>query len=45
MMKLTLSNIKALKQNSDNALAKRVCSYVIERWGDYDDKKYSAYCR
>ena len=27
-MKLTLANVKALKQNSDNALTKRVCSYV-----------------
>ncbi|MFA6780407.1 MAG: hypothetical protein WCU80_11610, partial [Paludibacteraceae bacterium] len=38
-MKLTLANIKSLKQDSDNALTKRVCSYVIDEWGDYDDKK------
>lgn len=29
-MKLTLANIKILKQNSDNALMKRVCGYVID---------------
>jgi len=38
-MKLTLANIKSLKQNSDNALTKRVCNYVIDEWGSYDDKK------
>jgi hypothetical protein len=38
-MKLTLTNIKSLKQDSNNALTKRVCNYVIEEWGDYDDKK------
>ena len=40
MMKLTLSNIKELKRKSDSPLTKRVCNYVIDRWGDYDDKKY-----
>ena len=39
-MKLTLSNIKELKRKSDSPLTKRVCNYVIDRWGDYDDKKY-----
>ena len=39
MMKLTLSNIKELKRKSDSPLTKRVCNYVIDRWGDYDDKK------
>ena len=39
-MKLTLSNIKELKRNSDSPLTKRVCNYVIGRWGDYNDKKY-----
>ena len=38
-MKLTLANIKSLKQDSDNALTKRVCNYVIDEWGNYDDKK------
>ena len=38
-MKLTLTNVKSLKQNSNNALTKRVCSYVIDEWGNYDDKK------
>ena len=40
MMKLTLSNIKELKRKSDSPLTKRVCNYVIDRWGDYSDKKY-----
>lgn len=39
-MKLTLANIKELKRNSDSPLTKRVCNYVIGRWGDYNDKKY-----
>lgn len=39
-MKLTLANIKELKRNSNSPLLKRVCNYVIGRWGDYNDKKY-----
>lgn len=39
-MKLTLTNIKALKRESDNPLMKHVCNYVINRWHDYDDKTY-----
>lgn len=39
-MKLTLSNIKAIKRDTESQLTKRVCNYVISRWGDYDDKKY-----
>ena len=39
-MKLTLTNIKSLKHQSSNALEKRVLSYVINRWHDYDDKTY-----
>ena len=38
-MKLTLANIKELKRKSDSPLTRRVCNYVIDRWGDYDDKK------
>lgn len=38
-MKLTLSNVKELKHTSNNPLTKRVCNYVISRWGDYNDKK------
>ena len=37
-MKLTLTNIKALKRESDNPLTKRVSNYVIDRWHDYSDK-------
>ena len=38
-MKLTLSNVKEIKRNSDSPLTKRVCNYVIGRWSDYNDKK------
>ena len=38
-MKLTLANIKELKRKSDSPLTRHVCNYVIDRWGDYDDKK------
>ena len=39
-MKLTLSNVKELKRASTNPLTKHVCNYVIDRWGDYDNKRY-----
>ena len=39
-MKLTLSNVKKLKQNTAKPLTKRVCNYVIDRWSYYDDKKH-----
>ncbi len=38
-MKLTQANIQAIKRNTSNALTKRVCNYVIDEWGNYDDKK------
>ena len=38
-MKLTLSNIRSIKQNTDNKLTKNVCNYVIDKWHDYDSKK------
>lgn len=37
-MKLTLKNVKELKQKSDSPLFKRVCNYVISEWGNYSDK-------
>lgn len=37
-MKLTLANIKKVKQANDSPLTKRVCNYVIDEWSDYDDK-------
>ena len=37
-MKLTLSNIRKLKADSDSKLTKYVCNYVINEWHDYDDK-------
>lgn len=37
-MKLLLKNVKKLKVDA-TPLKKRVCNYVIEEWGNYDDKK------
>lgn len=37
-MKLTLQNVKRVKQESDNKLTRHVCNYVIGEWGNYDDK-------
>ena len=37
-MKLTLKNVKELKQKSESPLFKRVCNYVISEWGNYSDK-------
>ena len=38
-MKLTLTNIKKLKHESESPLKKRVFNYVISNWSDYSDKK------
>lgn len=37
-MKLTLTNIRAIKRESDNKLTRHVCNYVIEHWHSYEDK-------
>ena len=37
-MKLTLANVRSLKKDA-SPLYKRVCNYVIDEWGNYDDKK------
>ena len=37
-MKLTLKNVKELKQKSESPLFKRVCNYVISEWSNYSDK-------
>ena len=39
-MKLTLKNVKELKNQSSSPLFKRVCNYVISEWSNYDDKTY-----
>jgi len=39
-MKFNLTNIRAIKRESDNKLIKHVCNYVINKWHDYDDKTY-----
>lgn len=38
-MKLLLKNVKELKTRTSNKLEKRVCSYIIDEWSNYDDKK------
>lgn len=37
-MKLTKQNVLKIKRETNNKLTKRVCAYVAEKWGDYDDK-------
>ena len=37
-MKLTLQNIKKLKQETNSFLNKKVCNYVINKWSDYSNK-------
>ena len=37
-MKLLLKNVKKLKVDA-TPLKKRVCNYIIDEWGNYDDKK------
>ena len=39
-MKLTLANVRQVKRNTESPLTRRVCNYVIDRWGDYSDKKH-----
>ena len=39
-MKLTLTNIKNIKKESNSKLTKEVCNYVIDRWHDYDNKRH-----
>ena len=39
-MKLTLKNIKSIKSGCISPLKKRVCSYIISEWNDYNDKKH-----
>lgn len=38
-MKLTRANVNEIKRNTDNALIRHVCNYVLENWNDYSDKK------
>lgn len=39
-MKLTLKNIKELKQQSNSPIYRRVCKYVTDEWRNYDNKEY-----
>ena len=36
-MKLTLSNLRSIKKDA-SPLFSRVCNYVIDEWGNYEDK-------
>lgn len=38
-MKLTLTNIRKIKIETNSELTKKVCEYVIEEWNNYDNKK------
>lgn len=38
-MKLIKKNVEQLRKESGNKLFKNVCSYVIDEWSDYTDKK------
>lgn len=38
-MKLTLTNIRRIKNETNSELTKKVCEYVIEEWSNYDNKK------
>ena len=38
VQKLTLENVEKIKNESDNALSRYVCGYVIENWDNYEDK-------
>lgn len=40
VQKLTLENIQKIKNESNSALTKYVCDYVIKKWDKFDDKKY-----
>ena len=37
--KLTLENVRKIKNETNSKLTKYVCDYIIKRWDDYDDKK------
>ena len=39
VQKLTLENVKKIKNETGKKIVKYVCEYIIKRWGDYDDKK------
>ena len=38
VLKLTLENVRKIQNESDNALSRYVCDYVIENWNNDDDK-------
>lgn len=37
-MKLTLTNIRTIKRESDNKLTRHVCNYILEHWHSYEDR-------
>lgn len=38
-MKLTKKDVEQLRKESSNKLFKNVCTYVIDEWSDYTEKK------
>ena len=39
VQKLTLENVRKIKNETNNKLTKYVCDYIIKNWDKYDDKK------
>ena len=39
VQKLTLENVRKIKNETNSELTKYACDYIIKRWNDYDDKK------
>ena len=39
VQKLTLENVKKIKNETNNKLTKCVCDYIVENWNNYEDKK------
>ena len=37
-LELTLENVKKIKNESDRALIRYVCGYIIDKWNQYEDK-------
>ena len=37
-MELTLENVEKIKNESNSALNRYVCGYIIEKWDNYEDK-------
>ena len=38
-LELTLGNVQKIKNETSSQIIKYVCDYIVERWGDYVDKR------